>query len=95
MNSFSMKVNKLFTRKKALKTNLKGALNVEPQKSSKWEIGGAAASVAAEEIEAATKALAVAVTGGKLKEGKCSPLIYYLFNKYKYIYVFFFKLSYC
>lgn len=60
MNSFSMKVSRLFTKKKGSKTNPKDALTVELQKSSKWETGAVAAV-----IEAATEILVAAVTGGK------------------------------
>jgi hypothetical protein len=66
MNSFSMKANRPSTRKRGSKTNRKGALTAEPQKSSKWEIGGVAAT-AVEEIEAVTEVLVVTVAGGKLK----------------------------
>ena len=65
MNSFLMKVNRLSTKKKGSKTNHKGVLTVEPQKSSKWETGTVAAMVV-EEIEAVTGIQAVAVASGKI-----------------------------
>jgi hypothetical protein len=65
MNSFSMKVNRLSTKKKDSKTNRKGALNVELRRSSKWETGAVAATVAVEEIGVVTEVPVVAVTGGK------------------------------
>ena len=73
MNLFSMKVNRLSTKKKDSKTNHKGALTVEQQKSSRWEIGAVVAT-AVEEIGAA------AVVGGKLKESKYSPFQFLFYD---------------
>lgn len=73
MNSFSMKANKLSIKKRDLKMSHRDALTVEPQRNSSKEVVAATAEAVVAEIEAATKVMVAVVTGGKLKEGKCSP----------------------
>jgi hypothetical protein len=73
VNSFLMRVNRLSTRKKGLKTNRKDVLNVEPQKNNKWETGAVATVAVAVVTGVVTETPVAAATGGnKAYKGQCS-----------------------
>jgi hypothetical protein len=71
LNSFLLKVNRLSTKKKDSKMNLKDALIAEEQENSKEEdpVAAVVASVAVETEMAAEKVLVAAIDGRI--QGKC------------------------